>query len=264
MFVALLSQNGESASRWETGNYPTFYGEPHACDSTRQTPNTGRQHTIEMIAAKVRRPCVSASAFSLVEILAAIMAFTLVFLAGFAGISRLMLTQDQNYARTVAASAVMLIADWHHRKQASGSAYSTSITNSGLGVITNDTSGLLTVITNTNVANITWKGLDFAWSSANSPAVTDTFAVFNRHPSAMPPGTIGFSLAGPTETTSEYDTLLVCISPPSSRESDSKLDFRQYSFWYAAAPIISGLRTGSDRNTLQLVGRYVIADTFVP
>lgn len=47
-------------------------------------------------------------AFTLVEIVAALGAFSIAFLAGFAAIGALMIRQDINYRSTVAASAAML------------------------------------------------------------------------------------------------------------------------------------------------------------
>lgn len=204
--------------------------------------------------------------FSFVEVLAAMMVFTLVFLTGFAGIGRLMLIQDQSYARTIASSAALLVADWHHRRQQEGGRFAISLTQVSLGVVgnpgTNDC--LLTKVPNSHVADIVWKGSDFSWNSSNKPEASDEFYVFNRTPSIMPVGTEQIDLAHPRSSVCEYDALLLCVSPPSARESDSKLTFRQITFWHGPPSIVQGLRSGHEMNTLVLVGRYVIADTFAP
>jgi hypothetical protein len=59
-------------------------------------------------------------AFTLVEIVAALGAFSIAFLAGFAAIGALMIRQDINYRHTVAASMATLLlkdsADWNKSK----------------------------------------------------------------------------------------------------------------------------------------------------
>lgn len=215
--------------------------------------------------------------FTLVEVLASIAAFTIVFLAGFGGIGKLLLTQDQNYARTLAASAAMLIADWHHRMQMDGtfavSNLAKSITDASGGTVASDSSHLLFTVPVANVANVKWRGYDYNWTAANTPdtgAGKDTFYLFNSNPTlslTAPATPITLNLANDPAnkfTAYEYSMLLVSISPPSAKEADSKLTFRQISFWYGPPQILNDMRTSAPNITLELVGRFVIADTYAP
>lgn len=209
--------------------------------------------------------------FTLIEVLASITAFTIVFLAGFGGIGKLLLTQDQNYARTLAASAAMLIADWHHHAQVAATDFTKSLVDTGTGVVSSsstDTTHLLAQIPAGNLGSIKWHGYDFTWTGDNKPDTSkDQFYVFNATPSLSTPA-ISLDLNNDHTknpfTDYEYEMLLVCVSPASSKEGDSHVTFRQLSFWYGPPNILKDLRTASQTITLELVGRFLIADTYAP
>ncbi|MCK6488407.1 MAG: hypothetical protein L6R48_08785 [Planctomycetes bacterium] len=189
--------------------------------------------------------------------MASVGAFTIAFLAGFAAIGSFMIRQDMNYQRTVAAAAMMLIADRHAHA-------TTQLTATGAAIV-NDTSlraicmgsgsathPYLQYVTPT-LANITFKGGDM--NTAN-----DKIFVFR---SGLVSDDLMVDSASATAAISkvnlaDYQNLIVTMSVPQT-ESDSGISFCQVSFWYGYRDdFLAALPT--PKTTVEFLGRYLMAD----
>lgn len=237
------------------------------------------------------------SGFTLIEVLVSIGAFVLVFLAGFAGIGRLMVTQNANFSRTVGASAAMIMARWHAERPSAnglvGNLTDPAFNGGTTNLLTEVTVNVRRAMNQWGVAGndvIVFRGTDFIGTTTPSTAdfggmasppanpyegysedpakSKDRFFVFNSGGiSDQANGGELLDLSNPSGNAfvpSEYDCLLVAISAPSSREADSKASFRQVTMWCGPPLPTQNLRHGWSPITFVMVGRYLLADTIIP
>lgn len=175
----------------------------------------------------------SRSGFTLIEILCAMGAFILVFLTGSGGLMRLMMTQTINQQRTVAASAAMLLADWHTTKSVAASGVNDFETDID-GTIADVIGGTGTVSTLTNVK---WRG--------TKPDSTEKVYTFKTSAAAGP-----YALAD----LNAYQQLIFTVS--TSAGDASSMNFQVVSFWYGDP--LSATTNTSD--TFEFLGSYLMPD----
>lgn len=187
------------------------------------------------------------SGFTLVEVIAAVGAFTIAFLAGFAAIGTFMIRQDMNYQRTLAASAAMFLAEWHTNKVISSAAPRPDLigTASGSALVIAWPKG------SANLSNITFKGGDK--NEMNSS--TDHLFVFNQ--------TSITDATGNTIDSSAFAygmrDLIVSMPAAASTEASNLPPVRQVSFWFGSrADVLAA--SASSKTTVEFLGRYLIAD----
>ncbi len=203
-----------------------------------------------------RRDARNDAGFSLIEVLASITIFTLTFLAGTAGIARLLVTQNHNYQHTVAGAAAMLLADWHVKRCVSQSPAMQDF-------IANTTTAPNQILVErlsvqaTPWDNVKFHGGDFVATGANADRVFSFTAA-----------SVTDALAGCSIDVSEYLPLMVTVSPASTSESDTSMTFREVSFWYLPernlADAIAGIYTVARPTVATFVGRYLIPDAYSP
>jgi len=187
----------------------------------------------------------SRAGFTLIEILASMGAFILVFLTGSAGLMRLMQTQTINQQRTVAASAALLLTDWHATK-------SPLSENQFL----NDITGAPTPIA-TMVGVPSWPG------SSNTPNSIKWKGL--RLDLIAPSGLLLYFMPTATSPTGEvldltaYKDILFSVSDQKTDWS-SGMTFHAVSFWQGDPA--STLPTSVD--TFYYLGTYIIPNQSVP
>jgi prepilin-type N-terminal cleavage/methylation domain-containing protein len=204
--------------------------------------------------------------FTLIEVMAAVGAFTIAFLTGFAAIGTFMIKQDLNYQRTVAASAAMFLAKWHSDKVLAG------------------TGGTRPVLVNATVANSTASGpatshpLKMLFPQSASQLTTASGGVypitfkggdFSRGNDALYMFNSGATMTGAgsnsINTALRYDILNLVVSiAPTVNESVSggnNIPLTQVSFWYGTPADVQAASSTS-LTTLQFLGRFIIADPF--
>jgi type II secretory pathway pseudopilin PulG len=184
-------------------------------------------------------------AFTLVEVLAAIGAFSLVFLSGTGAIAQLTRTQSTNYQRVVAGTAAMLLADWHATRATQQVPQLDFATNTS-STVPDATRPLRRILA---PPALRFVGGDHGAGDAiyvfNPDIVTDGSAA---------PGTTQLDFTA-------YRSLILSLSPPTpTPETDSGTYFRQLSFWQGSR---SDLLAGRSM-TLHFVGRFLIADRCQP
>lgn len=199
--------------------------------------------------------CRNRRAFTLIEVLAAVGAFTIAFLAGFAAIGTFMLRQDMNYQRTQAAAAAQFLAEWHTNKviAAAGPPRPEFCSPSGTasGATLADSPLILAWAENlTNVRdNLKFKGGDFVWTTDKVFVFNDNCSVGGKTIAAH-----GFGMRNLIVTVSPV--VLETAVPP---ETFGSIPFRQVSFWYGSRSDILAL-SGSAKTTVEFLGRYLIAE----
>jgi hypothetical protein len=170
-------------------------------------------------------------AFTLIEVVGAMAAFTIAFLAGSAAFARLLQQQTVNYHRSLGSAAAMLLTDWHVDANDADSFLDNT---SDLAV--NPSRPLLRL--GAVGTKVRFRGADYHSS--------DAVCVFN--PSA---DNVDLKI---------YGSLIVTVSVASSREADSHLTWRQVTLWYGSAAGVQANKPTS----LEYVGRYLVPDTHTP
>ncbi len=162
--------------------------------------------------------------FTLIEVIGAVAAFTIAFLAGSAAFARLLQQQTTTYHRTLAASAAMLLTDWHVDKNCPGTGDFLTSTTDIL-----DPAG--------SVSNVEFKGEDY--SSGDAVRVFKT------------------SVAGiDDKALATYRSLIVTVSPAATPEADSTMEWRQVTFWQGRADNV----LVNKPTTLHFLARFLIPD----
>jgi prepilin-type N-terminal cleavage/methylation domain-containing protein len=171
--------------------------------------------------------------FTLIEVIGAVAAFTIAFLAGSAAFARLLQQQTTTYHRTLAASAAMLLTDWHVDKNSPGT--------DGFLVSTTDildAPGTDTLFDNRN--------LQFSNEDGSSTAAdADVVRVFK-------PSVSGFD----DRALATFRSLVITVSPPSATEADSTMTWRQVTFWQGHAENVLLKKP----TTLHFLARFLIPD----
>lgn len=162
--------------------------------------------------------------FTLIEVIGAVAAFTIAFLAGSAAFARLLQQQNTTYHRTLAASAAMLLTDWHVDKNSPGA-----------GDFIASTTDILDPVG--SVSNVQFKGEDYA--------VGDAVRVFK-------PTVTGID----DQALATYRSLIITVSPASSPEADSTMEWRQVTFWQGHADNV----LANKPTTLHFLARFLIPD----
>lgn len=214
--------------------------------------------------------------FTLVEVLAAVGAFTIAFLAGFAAIGTFMLRQDHNFQRTQAAAAAMFLSEWHAnwvtRPSATAAASGarprfgdsdTPVPTAGFTA----SGSILKMIwkkdpaLTSNYKYITFRGGD--GNSGPNVAKTDDLFIFNS-------GKIDDSQGIPDnaiymdELQYGFKDLIVSVSSSSSETVGSyTFPVRQLTFWYGSPNDVSAA-SSSNKTTVEFLGRYMIMEPILP
>jgi len=170
-------------------------------------------------------------AFTLIEVVGAMAAFTVAFLAGSAAFARLLQQQTVNYHRSLGSAAAMLLTDWHV-DASNGSSFLDNTSNTAV----DSTKPLLRL--GTVGAKVRFREADY------HPG--DAVCVFN--PSA---NNVDLKI---------YGSLIVTMSVPSRQEADSRLTWRQVTMWYGSATGVQANQPAS----LEYVGRYLVPDNHTP
>ena len=169
--------------------------------------------------------------FTLVEVIGAVTAFTIAFLAGSAAFARLLQQQTVNYHRSLGSAAAMLLTDWHVDA------------NNGNDLVTNIADGTPDpVVTSKPLYRLPSIGGQVRFKNADYVAGDDVCV---------------FHAAASGHDLRLYGSLVVTISPPSAREADSLLTWRQMTMWYGSVEGVLNNRSTS----LEFVGRYLVPDT---
>lgn len=193
----------------------------------------------------------SKSGFTLIEVLAAVGAFTIAFLAGFATIGTFMIRQDMNYQRTQAAAAAQFLTEWHTNKVITAAAGSRpDFIGSASGAAASYPLQMpWSKASNEVKTYVTYKGGDMAKG-------TDELFIFSDDCTlgAKTLKNHGFGMRH----------LIVTVSPPiseaqSGTETFGAITFRQISFWYGSKSDILAL-SASAKTTIEFLGRYMIAE----
>jgi type II secretory pathway pseudopilin PulG len=187
----------------------------------------------------------SRGGFTLIEILCAMGAFILVFLTGSGGLMRLMMTQTNNQQRTVAASAALLLADWHTSKYISAPAsFLTNISD----VVDPTPTGTVAGMTNNWGATLSdkkkhWRG--------ELPDGSEKVYTFKTSAAAGP-----YALAD----LAAYQQIIVTVSDKpidvSTAEPTTGMKFHVVTFWYGDKT--SAMTNISDR--FEHLGSYLMPD----
>jgi type II secretory pathway pseudopilin PulG len=189
----------------------------------------------------------SRSGFTLIEILCAMGAFILVFLTGSGGLMRLMMTQTTNQQRTVAASAALLLADWHAAKSVAVAPAASNFETNVLDFATH------------NVTYPTVSSLTSMW-----PASDTDKKKFWRGP--LPHGTENIYtfmtstalLGAPYAATLDlaaYQQIIFTITTPSTADATG-MKFHVVTFWYGDP--VSTTTNIADR--FEFLGSYLMPD----
>lgn len=171
----------------------------------------------------------SARGFTLIEVIGAVFAFVIAFLAGSATFARLLQQQNLNYQRTLAASAAMLLVDWH-ADHAAGDFEQNTVSAADAPLRAVSPAG----------------AVDFRGGDRQA---SDALYAFRA--TAGTAGSVDLSL---------YGSLVVALSQPSPQESDAHLVWRQLSFYYGSLKAVEG----PGRASLDFVGRYLVPDRAIP
>jgi type II secretory pathway pseudopilin PulG len=184
------------------------------------------------------------SAFTLIEVLAAVGAFTIAFLAGFAAIGTFMIKQDAAYQRTIAATAAMLLADQHLRYTGSLTAAQAALPASGSMTQRAIAGANPLLVAASPTATITKRGGDFVTG--------DKYFVFAAGTITDP------TLNSAQFDLSEYQALVITTS---ATVADTAGVYQtQANFWYGSRDdILSNKAT-----TIEFLGRYLLPDMMVP
>ena len=175
------------------------------------------------------------SGFTLIEILAAMGAFILVFLAGSAGLMRLMQTQTLNQQRTVAASAAMLLADWHASK-------SPHSEDDAINDIYGAGNLLQTVCVPAAMPAVKWRG-----------ATVGMQMVSYFNPSVVgPPYSLDLTA---------YKNIIVTVPFSSQLEVATGMYFQKVNFWYGDQ---ASLFPANVPDTFYFLGSYHIPSQYIP
>jgi len=183
----------------------------------------------------------SRRAFTLVEVIGALAAFTIAFLSGSAAFARLLQQQTVNYHRSLGAAAAMLLTDWHADANDTDD-FLTNTAYEPADPIATPPARPLQRLSGPGLAQ--FKGGD--WQPA-----TDRICVFLDRVQDGPDPVIDLKL---------YRGLIVTVSPPGTGESDSRIRWRQLTFWYGDR---AAVRDGK-QVSLDFVGRYLVPDTWSP
>jgi len=201
--------------------------------------------------------------FTIVEVLISITVFILAFLSGMACIAQLLLNQNINYQHVLAGTAVMLLTDWHVRRAITEAPVASPPAADALDLITHATASPNPLLVEKFSAAVpAWSNVAFVGGEF-TPVAPNADRIFSF--SAVP---VTDGLSGATLDLSEYQSLLVTVSPASVPETDAKMSFRQVSFWYIPASdlagAIAGAYTASHRASARFVGRYLVPDQYLP
>lgn len=197
------------------------------------------------------------SGFTLIEVLAAVGAFTIAFLAGFAAIGTFMIKQDMNYQHTVAASTAMLLAEYHINQNNKAA---------GLGSdLPTNLTPLLDAVPAGNKPYITPKGGGISTWTGQNLYVFKTAVVNDGLPTAT-------SLDLTTNSPTGYDFTNLTISIPATATTatggtsdiDHKIPWRKISLWYGSPSDVVAAVDASHKTTIEFLGSYVIPDTLNP
>jgi prepilin-type N-terminal cleavage/methylation domain-containing protein len=199
----------------------------------------------------------ASNGFTLVEILASVSIFVIVFLSSTACIAHLLLDQNLSYQRTVAGTAAMILTNWHVERSIAES-------SPKLGFIANTTTGPGQILTEKfSTQAVPWSNIVFNTGDFIGTPGPSADRVFSFSGTTVTDGVNGASI-----DLSEYQNLVVTVSPPSGREADSKMSFCQVSLWYLPAnnlaDAISNAYTPADPTHAQFLGRYLVPDTYIP
>lgn len=177
--------------------------------------------------------------FTLIEVVGAVAAFTIAFLAGSAAFARLLQQQNTSYQRTLAASAAMLVADWNVDKRVKGA---------GAGFL-NNTADLLEPPGGTP-ATETLKDNTHLHFQGDDAGKDDTIRVFRK-------AVLGYE----NKELETYQSLVLTVSPVSLDESSAPggialIRWRQVTFWQGRAEDVRVPRAA----TMHYLARYLIPD----
>lgn len=184
--------------------------------------------------------CRSSHAFTLVEVVGALAAFTIAFLAGSAAFARLLQQQTVNYHRSLGAAAAMLLTDWHC-DAGDGDDFLANTAYAPADVVGSPPIRPLQRLAGPGQAR--FRGSD--WSAG------DSVCVFLDQAKDGPDEALDLRL---------YRGLIVTVSRPGQPEADSRMRWRQLTFWYGDRQAV---RDGK-RVSLEYVGRYLVPDQWGP
>lgn len=180
--------------------------------------------------------------FTLVEVLAAIGLFSLMFLAAAGAVGSLAAEQSLNYQRAVSGAAMLLLADWHATRAVQQTPQLDFLTNASSSVPSTTMPLRLVAIP---------PALRFV-GGEHDPG--DAVLVFN-------PATITDTAAdGAQLSLDAYRRLVLTLSSPSIKEADSGTIFRQLSFWQGSRDDVLAGKAG----TVRFLARFLIADRCQP
>lgn len=180
--------------------------------------------------------------FSLIEVLAAIGLFSLMFLAAAGAVGSLTSAQSLNYQRAVSSAAVLLLADWHATRAVQETPQQDFLAHASSATPSTTVPLRLLAVP---------PPLRFV-GGEHSPG--DALLVFN-------PGTITDAAADGAQLSLEsYRRLVLTLSAPSVTEADSGAIFRQVSFWQGNRDDVLAGKT----STVRFLARFLIPDRCEP
>lgn len=216
-------------------------------------------------------------AFTLVEVIASIGIFAIAFLVGASAISAFLLKQEENYQRTVASSAAMLIVDAGYRENRllchGGTATGPNLVSGGNGALcgllkavpagwyskTRFKGGPPNIIGSGDYCFVFYRGEDSPSDSSSLPLESTVGYTRNRANSFVPLRELNIA---------EYRSLIVVISGARSMEQFSStvsatvvkspdgIEWRRMTFWYGYAPDV----LGGKASTVTYLGTFLYAD----
>ncbi len=200
--------------------------------------------------------------FTIVEVLISVTVFILAFLSGMACIAQLLLNQNINYQHVVAGTGVMLLTDWHVRRAIAEAPLAPAPAADTADFLTHTTSGTSPILVERfSAAAPAWSNIDFLGGEF-VPVAPNADRVFSFSATAAD------TMSGATLDLSEYQSLLVTVSPAATKEADAKIAFRQVAFWYIPANdlagAIAGGYTAAHPASARFVGRYLVPDQYLP
>lgn len=177
----------------------------------------------------------AAHGFTMIEVIGAVAAFVIAFLAGSAAFARLLQQQSTTYHRTLSAAAAMLLTDWHVDQACPGpNGFVDDVVDTSPTAI--DLTKVLIKVTATS--NLEFRGDDYA--------AGDTVCVFKT-------ANVG-NIADKALLT--YRPLIVTVSPASSPETDSGMRWCQLSFWHGQAENV----LANKPTTMLFLTRFLVPD----
>lgn len=190
------------------------------------------------------------SGFTLIEVLAAMGAFLLVFLTGSGGLMRLMQAQTANQQRAIAASAAMLLADWHSTVSAgSPHAFESDIYDAGnTHTIANPSTYTVGTLTNIRFRGATPDPAEHVYTFPLTTSIYPAAKVGTAGHFAQPAPTLPLKLDA-------YQQLVFTVTP-SIQEPGSGMKFQVVTFWYGDPS--SAISNGSD--TFLFLASYLMPD----